>query len=907
MASLAQLWVEFRASTDKMQADLKAAQKEAKEFEKALKPAKDMALDFGKALTAVGGLVVGSMLAMTKSAADFGESLKNLHEKTGIAVESASKLGFAAEQNESSFEGLSTGVKFLAKNMEAAIQKSGEQRDAFQDLGISAQQLQKMGGDLNKVFLTVADRFKAMPDGAEKSALAMKIFGKAGTELIPTLNLGSAGLEEFGKQAEKLGIVMDGTAAAAGDEFGDTLKQLETATKGLSISVANALMPALTDLAGFLRDTIADVARFAKEHENLTKAVFGLAAVLTGAGGLLLAFVAVSVIVPKVSAAMIFFTGAETAAAAATSLMASALAAIPWVAAIAGAVALVKVLYDVYATMQNNAEAARQVESAQAQSNANIQKSIKFLEDHGKHIDQTGKSWSQLAEETRIATQEYFKAHPAIQAVTAAHKLSSAELKANAEAADKAAKAHNALNKEIFAAGEFWRKEEKEASAAMERNMDLTLSLGELRMKREALSVAMERNNKINELSVQSTDLLVDSLKNVDAALAPMLRDLEAERGVNIAVQRTVEEVNKEMGISVDLIAEVTGARREDIIAIRDRAKEEAKGTSAAQKAAESYQRMWEQATSQVTANFVKGLSDVIFHAKNFMSAMKDIAMQTAEAMFQAFATGLLSPLTGALSGLGKTLSGVLMGGVGGGGGAAGSAAGAAGAIGGGGSGAMAAIGAFATNPITLAVAGAIAAGFAIHHFVGQGRRSADEFVQSVENPFGKNLSALVDSFDSMKNAGTLTEDAAKSARDAVSKLWEDFLKANSDFAKQGGTEAKVAGQSLAHFAEIFGPNLQKVLGNMDDTIATLQHGGVAGVAATAAGASNAPITVNNDYNPSFTFYGVPESLEREIRDTIEPALMSDFANNTRGLTAQLVTILENARNGVTNQIPATV
>ncbi len=71
-----------------------------------------------------------------------------------------------------------------------------------------------------------------------------------------------------------------------------------------------------------------------------------------------------------------------------------------------------------------------------------------------------------------------------------------------------------------------------------------------------------------------------------------------------------------------------------------------------------------------------------------------------------------------------------------------------------------------------------------------------------------------------MKKAGTLTEDAAKNARDAVSKLWDEFLKANTDFAKQGGTEAKVAAQSLSHFAEIFGPNLQKIFQSMDDTIA---------------------------------------------------------------------------------------
>ncbi len=818
MAALSQLYVEFRASTEKLNADLNAAKREIKQFEKAWAPTISILETIGTTAAAAGAAIVTTLIATTKIAADYGDKIRDAGIQTGLTTQMMAGLKVMAEQNGSSLEEMSNGLKFLAKNFVAATEGGKEQTDAFAKLGITTKDLKDAHGNLEPVMRLVMDRLKEMPNGAEKTALELKLMGKSAVGLTEAMGQGSEALDNYISLTRLLGTDVTPEAAAAADKFNDALNILGQSLLGFNNTVGNELIPAMTVVVDVMTAAVVTAKDYVVQIVELGNAAAITANAFYGSGGLGTALAGVLSVIPggnKIFADLaVNYEKLQTATTAATHLQKM----------------FSDALGDSHTPLKNSAD------------------DVKKLED-----------------------------------------------------------AHFKLNKQIYDAAQFWEKAEKAETSAIQKNLSEALALGELRMKREALNVAMERTNEINQLSIQSTNLLVDSLKNVDEAMRPMLRDLEAERGVNIAVQKTVDEVNKEMGISVDLIADVTGARREDIIAIRDRAKEEAKGTDAAKKAAESYQRMWEQATANVTSSFVKGLSDVIFHAKNFMSAMKDIAMQTAEAMFQAFATGLLSPLTAALSGLGKTLSGVLMGGIGGGGGAAGAATGAGGAAAGGAGGGLGAIGAFATNPITIAVAGAIAAGFAINHFVGQGRKSANEFVQSVENPFGKNLSALVDSFDSMKKAGTLTEDAAKNARDAVSKLWDEFLKANTDFAKQGGTEAKVAGQSLAHFAEIFGPNLQKIFQSMDDTIASLQHGGVAGVAATAAGASNAPITVNNDYNPSFTFYGVPESLEREIRDTIEPALMSDFANNTRGLTAQLVTILENARNGVTNQIPATV
>lgn len=68
-----------------------------------------------------------------------------------------------------------------------------------------------------------------MPDGADKSALAMKVFGKSGMELIPLLNEGSDGITKLTDRARELGLVFDEQAGRNADAFNDGLDELKGA------------------------------------------------------------------------------------------------------------------------------------------------------------------------------------------------------------------------------------------------------------------------------------------------------------------------------------------------------------------------------------------------------------------------------------------------------------------------------------------------------------------------------------------------------------------------------------------------------------------------------------------------------------------------------------------------------
>lgn len=251
---------------------------------------------------------------------------------------------------------------------------------------------------------------------------------------------------------------------------------------------------------------------------------------------------------------------------------------------------------------------------------------------------------------------------------------------------------------------------------------------------------------------------------------------------------------------------------------------------------AKKWRDVWSNAMGRVVSDFSTGVADMIFNGKKFSTSFKSIFKDLASSIvkmlvtdaFTKVAHGLSNLLigtkgkSGLLGNLGGSLGG-LFGGLGGLFGGTAGAGGAAAGAGAGGAGGLASIGALATNPITIAAAAAVASAFAIHHFVGQGRRAANEWVQGTQNPFGENLSSIVDAFDNAKKAGSLTLDDAQKSRDALTELWKATKASAADYAGQGKTEKKVIDQFMAQMTELFGPELSKIFGGFDTTIADLQ------------------------------------------------------------------------------------
>ncbi len=198
------------------------------------------------------GEVVHHIADAVEETVHFGSELHDTAEKTGLTVEALQRLGYVAKLNGSSMEGATTGIKFFSRSLVEAQGGSKEAIESFKKLGISVNDKAFKELPLEGQFRLLAERISKLPDGAEKTSLALKVLGRSGTELIPTLNeLGKNGAE-LDRQFEELGGGLSTEQAKNLDEFGDDIDRTKMSLSNLKNQVIAGLVPSLAEaLKGF--------------------------------------------------------------------------------------------------------------------------------------------------------------------------------------------------------------------------------------------------------------------------------------------------------------------------------------------------------------------------------------------------------------------------------------------------------------------------------------------------------------------------------------------------------------------------------------------------------------------------------------------------------------------------------
>jgi hypothetical protein len=175
------------------------------------------------------------LAAMAKGAIDAADNMNDLSQKTGVSVESLSKFQQAANASGTSIEGVGAAMIKLNRNLATGNAGAAE---AMTALGLSATDASGKLKTTDQVMLEVADKFAKMPDGANKTAAAMALFGKAGADMIPLLNGGSKAISD-------LSATMTTEFAQGADSLNDKLAALQGKLLQLGVSLGTALMPFL--------------------------------------------------------------------------------------------------------------------------------------------------------------------------------------------------------------------------------------------------------------------------------------------------------------------------------------------------------------------------------------------------------------------------------------------------------------------------------------------------------------------------------------------------------------------------------------------------------------------------------------------------------------------------------------
>lgn len=143
-----------------------------------------------------------------------GDRLDELSKRTSIAVETLSALQNSAKLTGISGDDLATGLTRLSKAIAEGIADAGEQRTAFQNLGVSLTDANGKARSTVDILGDVAAAFQSSEDSVYKTQYAMAIFGKSGANFIEFLNQGREGVQALGASistefADKSATFMD--------------------------------------------------------------------------------------------------------------------------------------------------------------------------------------------------------------------------------------------------------------------------------------------------------------------------------------------------------------------------------------------------------------------------------------------------------------------------------------------------------------------------------------------------------------------------------------------------------------------------------------------------------------------------------------------------------------------------
>lgn len=180
---------------------------------------------------------------MVQSTAETADQIEGLAQQAGISTDSLQRLGKAGAVEGMGLEDMAHSLVLLSRNMAGAAKGGEEQGKAFSRLGVHVKDAHGKLRGADDVFADLAEKFQQLPDGAEKTALSMQLFGRSGAGMIEVLNNGREGIEQF-RDAQ----VMTPEQIAAGKEMILVQRQLAEQTKSLWRSAVAPLLPAITAL-----------------------------------------------------------------------------------------------------------------------------------------------------------------------------------------------------------------------------------------------------------------------------------------------------------------------------------------------------------------------------------------------------------------------------------------------------------------------------------------------------------------------------------------------------------------------------------------------------------------------------------------------------------------------------------
>jgi hypothetical protein len=203
------------------------------------------------------GRVVSSFVSMGQEQADVIDKTSKMAERLGMTYKEFSSLSLAADLAGVSMEQITAASTKADVALVRAAGGSKMAQAAFDGIGLSVADLQAMSPA--ERFQAISNAIAELPTPAARAEAAVRLFGRAGAELLPLFNSGADAINQATQDAQRFGLALTNVQGKNVEAMNDAFTRAQSAIRGVIQQVVAYLAPAIENVTNTFTDLIGNI------------------------------------------------------------------------------------------------------------------------------------------------------------------------------------------------------------------------------------------------------------------------------------------------------------------------------------------------------------------------------------------------------------------------------------------------------------------------------------------------------------------------------------------------------------------------------------------------------------------------------------------------------------------------
>lgn len=317
---------------------------DSKGFEDAMKTVSEKMGEVGERMTSVGkemstkltapiAAAGAALFAAAVRAGNMADALLDLEQQTGLSTVVLQEFRNVARVAGVEQDTVANATMNLTKRLGAMGEESEMLQAVLGGLGVQVRNADGSFRDMDSVMPDLIVSLQGMENVTERNRIAQELFGRGAVALAPILGMTAEEFENARIEAHALGLVLDGDALEAANEFRVEFDKVKQQLGAVVTEIGIAVLPILQKLTQFFSQKVVPVLRrVAKFIEDLDPGmqmvIAGAAAIVAAIGPMLVIFGTVVKVAGLVAGALAAFNPVTIAVVAAIATVVVAFVAL---------------------------------------------------------------------------------------------------------------------------------------------------------------------------------------------------------------------------------------------------------------------------------------------------------------------------------------------------------------------------------------------------------------------------------------------------------------------------------------------------------------------------------------------------------------------------------------------------